>query len=274
MQVRTRTWFGFVVLVSLLFLAASRIAVFQPLEDGALAVASPIESALRDVTRPVADFINNLTDINRLTDENRALREENERLVAENSRLSESEQELQQLQSLLNIREPAEGETLVSADVFAVEPSNSQQLIAIDKGSTHGLEEDMLVLSQQGSVIGTVSRVLDRAAWVTLVSDQTSAVSAFIQESRAQGVVVGSPDGSLKMEFVEETADVTEGDLVLTSGVSGRHPANEVIGQVVDVQRSPQELFQEVSVQPLADLTNLEAVLVLTSFVPIDLESP
>jgi rod shape-determining protein MreC len=132
----------------------------------------------------------------------------------------------------------------------------------------------MLVLSPQGSVVGTISRTLDSVAWVTLATDQTSAISALIQESRVQGVVAGSADGTLNMEFVEETADVKEGDLVLTSGLGGDHPSGELIGKVVEVDRAPQQLFQEVRVQPLADFTRLETVLVLTSFVPRDPTTP
>ena len=274
MQARTRTWFGFVVLASVLFLAASRVALLDPLENAALTIAAPIESGLRSATRPVADFINNITDINRLSNENASLREENELLTAENARLTEAERELRDLQGFLDIRGIREGEVFVQADVFASEPSNTLQVIAIDRGSRDGIAENMLVLSPQGSVVGTVSRVLDGAAWVTLVTDQTSAVGAFIQESRAQGVVVGSADGTLNMEFVDETADVKQGDLVLTSGVGGRHPPGELIGRVTDVDRAPQQLFQDVAVQPLADFTRLEGVLVLTSFVPQDPATP
>jgi len=273
-QVRTRTWFGFIVLASLLLLAASRASALDPLEDAALSVASPIGSGLRSATRPVADFINNLTDINRLSDENAALREENERLTAENARLTEAEQELRQLQELIELRGVREEDVFVKADVFASGPNNTLQVIAIDRGSGDGIAEGMLALSSRGSVVGTISRVLDGAAWVTLVTDQTSAVSAFIQESRAQGVVVGSADGTLTMEFVDETADVKEGDLVLTSGVGGRHPPGELIGQGVEVERAPQQLFQEVGVQPLADFGRLETVLVLISFVPQDPATP
>ena len=274
MQVRTRTWFGFVVLASLLFLAASRVALLDPLENAALSVAAPIESGLRSATRPVADFINNITDINRLSNENASLREENERLTAENALLTEAEQDLRDLQGFLELRGIREGDILVQADVFATEPSNALQVIAINRGSRDGIAENMLVLSPQGSVVGTISRVLADAAWVTLVTDQTSAIGAFIQESRAQGVVAGSADGTLKMEFVEETADVKEGDLVLTSGVGGRHPSGELIGRVVEVERAPQQLFQEVRVEPLADLARLETVLVLSSFVPQDPATP
>jgi len=274
MQVRTRTWFGFVVLASLLFLAGSRFALFDPLENAALTVTNPIDSALRSVTRPVADFINNVTDISRLSDENQALREENEELVAEIARLRESERELQQLEGFLNLRGVHEGDELLKAEVFATEPSNTKEAVAIDKGSDDGLSEDMLVLSEQGSVIGTVARVLADSAWVTLLTDQSSAVSAYVQDSRVQGVVVGSPEGTLTMEFVDETADVKEGDLVLTSGASGLHPSGELIGEVVDVQQAPQDLFKSVRVEPLADFSRLESVFILVSFVPSETVAP
>ena len=274
MRIRTRAWFGFVVAASLLFMAGGRLAFFEPLENAALLVSAPIESTLRDVSRPVADFVNNLTDVTRLTDENRELRAENERLIQETARLREVELENLQLRQLLDVRGISEEEIFVDANVFARESSNAKDTIAIDRGRGDGLQEGMIVLTRQGSLVGLITRVLDDFAWVTLITDPDSAVSALIQESRAQGVVAGGADGTLTMEFVVETADVKEGDLVLTSGLGGRHPAGEVIGKVVEVDGTAQELFQEVHVQPLADLSRLESVLVLGSFLPQEVVGP
>lgn len=274
MHVRTRTWLSFVVIAGALLLLGSRFAFLDPLENAALNVTSPITSGLRSVTRPVADFVNNLTDINRLSDENHELREENERLRADLERLQEVEIEAQQLRQLLELRERGADDTFVEANVFLREPSNAKEAIAIDRGTEDGLAEGMIVLTRQGSLIGTVTDVLDDVAWVTLITDPASAVSARIQASRVEGVVVGEPDGSLRMEFVERTADVKEGDTVITSGVGGNYPPGELIGRVVQVDRAAQELFQAVKVEPLAGLQRLEAVLVLTSFRPLDAGSP
>jgi rod shape-determining protein MreC len=267
-HVRTRTWLSFVVIAGLLFMAGSRLGVFDPLENAVLVAVAPVESALQDGTQPVADFVNNLTDINSLRDENRALREENERLVAQVSQFREVDAENQQWRQLLDVREARPEDRFVAASVFARDQTNTREAIAIDRGSSDGVREGMIVLTQQGSLIGSVSKVLADTAWVTLITDSTSAVSAVVQESRAQGVVAGEGDGTLTMEFVEETADISEGDFVLTSGLGGRHPAGELIGRVVDVERTAQELFQSVRVQPLADLSRLERVLVLESFTP------
>ncbi|MCH7718116.1 MAG: rod shape-determining protein MreC [Chloroflexi bacterium] len=273
MHVRTRTWFSVVVVASILFMAGSRFAFFEPLENAVLTVAVPIESALRDATRPAADFVNNLTDINRFSGENQALREENERQTVEIARLREVERDFTQLSLLVDIRQIRPEDVLVAASVFARDPSNLKDIIAINRGRADGLEEGMVVLTPQGSLVGSITRVLGDVAWVTLITDPNSAVSALIQESRTQGVVVGAADGTLTMEFVKETADVQEGDLVLTSGIGGL-PPGELIGRVVEVGQAAPELFQEVRVQPLADLSRLEKVLVLASFLPQEMIEP
>ena len=270
MQVRTRTWFAFVVAAALLFMGASRFGFFDPLENAVMTVAAPIESGLRDATRPFADFVNNLTDVNRLSDENQALKDENERLKAQVARLQETDTELQQVRQLINLRPPREGDAFLGASVFAREPSNLKDMIAIDRGSSDGLAEGMVVLTRQGTLVGSITQVLDDVSWVTLITDPSSAVSTIVQASRVQGVVAGSTDASLTMEFVERTADVKEGDLVITSGLSGKFPPGELVGGVVGVESTPEELFQSVQVQPLADLASLEAVLVLTSFLPAE----
>ncbi len=274
MHVRTRTWLSFVVIAGLLFMAGSRFGIFDPLENAVLVAVAPLESGLQSATRPVADFVNNLTDINDLKSENRALRDENERLREQVVQLQEVETENQQLRQLNGIRESRPDDTFVAAKVFARDQSNVREAIAIDRGTEDGVREGMIVLTQQGSLVGSVSRALANAAWVTLITDSTSAVSALVQESRAQGVVAGATDGTLTMEFVEETADVNEGDHILTSGLGGHHPAGEVIGRVTNVERTAQELFQRVHVRPLADLSRLEQVLVLESFTPQEAPQP
>jgi rod shape-determining protein MreC len=268
MRVRTRTWFSVVVAIGALFVVAGQLGVFAPAENAVLVVVEPIESTMRDATRPLADFVNNVTDTGRLSDENQALREEVERLTAENGRLQASESELNDLKQLQNIRVARPDDAFVEANIFASDSSNARNVIAIDVGSSDGVKKGMIVLTRQGSLIGTVTRELSNAAWVTLITDPSSAVSALVQESRTQGVVAGSVNGELTMEFVSGTAEIKEGDLVVTSGVGGGYPPDELIGQVIGVDRAAQELFQSVRVRPLADISKLESVLVQLSFVP------
>ncbi len=274
MSSRIWLWLGVVIAAGLVLMGASRLAVLEPVENLVLKATSPVQDALRDASRPLADFLTNLTDVNELTDENQRLREEIDRLSGEVSRLRGSEIRLQELQQLLQVKEAHPEETYLVANVFAQDPSNLKEVVAIDRGKADGVREGMVVVTEGRSLVGRVTKALDDYAWVTLITDSNSAVSAMIQESRAQGVVTGSHSRRLSMEFVRQDAPVNEGDVVITSGLGGTFPQGIVIGQVTNVEQQAQELFQSVQVEPLAGLSQLETVLVLASFEPTQLEAP
>ena len=71
--------------------------------------------------------------------------------------------------------------------------------------------------------------------------------------------------------MIPQSAEVKPGDLVLTSGLGGDYPPNILIGQVTGVRSRDFDLFQTASVQPVVDFSQLEIILVITNFRPIDI---
>jgi rod shape-determining protein MreC len=132
----------------------------------------------------------------------------------------------------------------------------------------------MPVVTEGSTLVGTITKVESGHAWITLVTDVDSAVSSHVLESRAQGVVAGAYDGTMQMEFVDHNAAVKEGDRVVTSGLGGTYPDGLVVGRVTHVGSNAQELFQSVTVEPLASLSNLENVLVMVTFSPAQVTTP
>jgi rod shape-determining protein MreC len=274
MTARTFVWTGFIAFAAFALMLASQFTLLDPVENLTLNVTSPLQAALSDATRPMADWVNNLTAANELSEENKRLRAENERLTndlalaRENAIQTESVADLQAVQA-----EFPDNEFLL-ASVVERDASNLRSVVAINKGAGDGVREGMIVVTQGRSLVGTVTKVLDDYAWVTLITDPKSAVSAIVQESRAEGVVAGNYDGSLIMEFVGQGAPVKEGDFILTSGVGGGYPPDILIGRVSDVETEEQDLFQQVRVDHLASLSGLEHVLVRIDFVPRQYEGP
>jgi rod shape-determining protein MreC len=85
-------------------------------------------------------------------------------------------------------------------------------------------------------------------------------------------VLSGTITGDLILEFIPQSANVNPGDLVLSSGFGGNYPPNILIGQVTSIRSLDFDPFQSGSVQPVVDFEQLEIVLVITNFQPIDLE--
>jgi rod shape-determining protein MreC len=274
MTARTLVWTGFIALAGFVLMVANRLTVLDPVQNVTLNVTAPIQSTLHDATRPVADWVNNLTDAGGLSRENQQLRTENERLTNELARAREAAVQQQNQADLNAVRAQFPNDTFLAASVVSRDISNVRSVVAIDRGSADGVKTGMIVVTEGRSLVGTVTKVLGDYAWVTLITDPKSAVSALVQESRAEGVVAGNYDGALNMEFVGQGAAVKQGDFVLTSGVGGGYPPGIVIGRVSTVQKNDQDLFQSVRVEHLASLSSLDHVLVLTSFTPVRIEKP
>jgi rod shape-determining protein MreC len=260
--------------LGIVLIAFSGFGLTRPLEDASFAVLSPVQAGLRSIAQPIANVVTNYGDVRDLTAENTSLRTENERLQAEIARLLEEATQREQLSRLLEVANSLEGHEFATARVISRDAGNLREQVAIDLGTSDGLRSGMPVVTEGNTLIGTVTRVEDDHSWVTLVSDAASAVSSLILESRAQGVVSGGYNRRLTMDFVTQDSAVKEGDTVVTSGLGGTYPAGLVIGKVTGVGGQRQDLFQSVTVEPLASFSRIETVLVMTSFVPTRVTAP
>jgi rod shape-determining protein MreC len=166
----------------------------------------------------------------------------------------------QQLQKLLDLRERVNLPT-TAADIIGLGASPDFQTVTISKGTNDGLKGDMAVLSPAG-VVGRIVTPSTRASKVQLLIDRNAAAGALVERSRAQGVVLGTGEGTLRMEYVAELGDVQTGDTVVTSGVDGIYPKGFVIGQVATVERRG-GAYKIITVRPAVDARDLESVLVV-----------
>jgi len=88
-------------------------------------------------------------------------------------------------------------------------------------------------------------------------------VGAILEKSRLQGVLRGTPSGEVILEKVMSDEAVQPGEKVLTSGGDQIFPKGLPVGTVTRVF-SGQDLFLNIRVKPIADLSRLEEVLVVT----------
>ena len=194
------------------------------------------------------------------------VRSENERLRQEVARMQialQEERALAQqsrtLEQLLDLRSQSTLAT-VAAGVIAGSASPDFRTLTINKGTADGLRPDMAVMAPAG-IVGRIITPSGRAAKVQLLIDRNAAAGALVERSRAQGVVEGT-GGYLRLNYVSSTADVTVGDVVVTSGIDGIYPKGVVIGQIESVERGG-GAFGAIVIRPAVDFSSLEGVLVV-----------
>lgn len=252
--------------LALLLTLAGQTGVLNPFQGAFLKVTSPIDGAFTSVFRPVATFLSDAGSLNDLRDENARLRVENEDLKNKIVSLQQDAERVKELEEALKITQGAGGDTRLAASIVHRDSSAFSDVVSINRGSSSGVKPGMVVLSAQGSLIGTVTKAFDDQSFVRLITDSKSKVNAQVFESKAEGSLRGNPGRTLTLDLAQ--ADIKVGDRVVTSGLGGNYPPGVPIGVVSEVSGTTQDLFRKVKVEPVVRLSTAQTVLVLTSFLP------
>jgi rod shape-determining protein MreC len=218
----------------------------------------------------IRDFMTAPRDVARLSQLNDQYEAEIARLQAQIIELQQENAELEVLSALLDFaRTHAENEYITAA-VIGRDISPFLHYIIINRGSDDGLRRGMPVVSSQG-LVGRVAAVTADGARVQLITDPGTAINVRIQPSGAEGSLAGSITGDITVENIPQDAEIQTGDLVLTSGLGGNFPPDMLIGQVSGVRQRPVELFQTATIEPVVDFSQLEIVLVIVNFRPVNI---
>jgi rod shape-determining protein MreC len=266
------------VIVSLVLLTV----YLRESDDGALhgaqrlgqAALNPFQVAGERIARPFQDAYEWASGLVDAKEERDRLRAQVQALQQQVVGLQTASEENQRLRELLGYvsgpRLPEDYEPITSR-VLAQPANPYDQTILVAAGSADGVTMDSPVVTQDG-LVGRVTGVSTNAAQVTLLTDQSIAVSALDSDTRAPGVLRRSPgSGSgLVLDRVEKDLIVKEGDVIVTAGwkegdLESLYPAGIPIGTVTSVGLQDIDLFQRIQVAPFVNFDALSEVVILVS---------
>ncbi len=258
-----------VLVVALIFLGVT--GALSTVENLAAVPLHLLQRVVSSPAQAISGAIDDLAEYRRQKQRIDDLEEALAVYQAELAQLREKGADYDRLAALLDYnRFGPEDHEYVTCDVIGMDTAGFVRAIQIDCGRRDGVELMDPVVTERG-LVGRVTQVSATGAEVLLVTDPTSRVNARLQSTREDGVVSGQLVGDLLMSFIPLEAQVREGDLVLTNGLGQMLPADLVVGQVLSVGLSEDELYQEARVRSLVDFDRLEIVQVIINFEPVDL---
>ncbi len=273
--VRRRAVVAVLTIVSLalvtVYFRESDGGVLHGVQSTGASVLRPFEVAAERVARPFRDAAGWFGGLLDAKSENKKLRKQVDDLRQEVILTQSALRENTQLKRLLAY---LQGPTFpkdyrpITARVIARAPSQFTQQIVVSAGKNDGVAKHDAVVTADG-LVGEVTKVANRVAQVTLLTDPTSAVSALDIHSNADGILQLDQSGSsLILDRVTKDQIVEEGDVVVTSGfrsgdLSSLYPRGLPLGVVTSVSQSDTDIYKKVQVDPYVDFPNLEAVIVL-----------
>jgi len=234
------------------------IKILKPVENIIITMLNPISSGIYSVSTDLRVVYNEQTDRRDLLNAIGVLEVKVRQLTAENSRLKVLEEENKVLRQHLKFLTKNEYNYILANVLYGGKD------IMIDKGTKDGLGAGLAVVNSQGIIIGKIDEVKDSLAKVSLITSDTCRLAVAIgNQEKTIGVVEGELDLTIKMNFIPQTENVKVGNIVITSGLEKSIPRGLVIGEVVQVDKGNNEVWQSAIIEPVADLDELIIVSVL-----------
>ena len=196
-----------------------------------------------------------------------ALKQQNDELKQKLATETEQLLQYQRTAGLVQWVKLNPGVKSVGATIIARPADSWDGTVLLDRGATSGVRIGDPVIAV-GGLLGQVTEVAAFDAKVRLITAQDSGVSVIVQRNRAEGVVKGSVDRTLSLDFVAKSMTPKVGDVLLTSGLGGVFPKDLIVGEVTGVSSPRADLFPDVAVASRIDLDAVEEVLVLTGTPP------
>ena len=256
-----------VILAIGMIVADHRSQQLRTLRSALAVLVYPLQLLVDLPVRFVRQTQDQLSDEQKLRDQNAALRRENMILSARQLQLNSLETENMRLRDLLGSSVKI-GERVLIAEILAVDLAEYRQLVLIDKGSNSGVFMGQPVLDADG-VMGQVVQLNPLSATVLLITDPDHALPVQVSRTGLRAIAAGTGLGrELDLMHVPKNADIEIGDLLVTSGLGGRFPAGYPVARVTAVKHVADNPFTVVKAESAAMLDRSREVLLVWSLRP------
>ncbi|MDO9322257.1 MAG: rod shape-determining protein MreC [Pseudomonas sp.] len=249
------------------------LSVTLMLVDARLDTLKPLRSQLGLVLTPfywVADLPTRLWQgVNQQVSSHAELLAENEKLKAEALLMQRRLQKLAtlieqnvRLRELLNSSALVDDQVLVG-ELIGVDPNPFTQRLLIDKGEKDGVFLGQPVLDARG-LMGQVVEVMPYSSRVLLLTDTTHSIPVQVNRNGLRAIASGTGNPErLELRHVADTADIKEGDLLVSSGLGQRFPAGYPVATVKEVIHDTGQPFAIIRAEPTAALNRSRYVLLV-----------
>ena len=258
------------VSIAVVFTAMSLLGYSSYIKTGLNYLTVPVQKLSDIVGRALDGYASYITEFDKLKKENEELKEQINGMMDEVQSARAIREENESLRKMLEVKEEHLDYKFEPVDIVGREDGNYMTVFTLGKGRNSGIDKDMPIISSNSGLIGRITDAGATWAKACSVVDMNSSVGAYVERSRATGIVTGDYElgllGLCKISYLQSDADIQVGDRILTSGVGSVYPRGLIIGTVEEVKYDESLRSKYAIVRPYAEISGLSSVTVITSF--------
>jgi rod shape-determining protein MreC len=251
-----------VVLSAVLMVVDARFEVLQPLRAQVGVITEPAYRIARLPLTLWQAATQQFTSRSELMAENEKLKAEALLMQGRLQKLATLTEQNVRLRELLNSAALVDERVLVT-ELIGVDPNPFTHRILIDKGEKDGVFLGQPVLDARG-LMGQVVEVMPYTARVLLLTDTNHSIPVQVNRNGLRAIAAGTGNPErLELRHVADTADIKEGDLLVSSGMGQRFPAGYPVATVNEVVHDSGQPFAIVRAVPTAALNRSRYMLLV-----------
>ena len=114
-------------------------------------------------------------------------------------------------------------------------------------------------------LVGKIYSTNNHSSIIQVLSDKNYRVSIRVGKEKVLGVFKPTHGLYGIIDGIPKSQNIKLNDIVSTSGISEIYPANIPVAKVINIDINPNELFQNILVEILADIYNPNYLFVINS---------
>ncbi|MGE7111418.1 rod shape-determining protein MreC [Lysinibacillus sp. NPDC047702] len=214
----------------------------------------------------ITGIFNKIDSLLNTYEENKRLKARLEDFAVVQAEAADLKLDNKKLQELIDKSESLKDFNPIHATVIARNPDQWEEKIILNKGSSHGVEKNMAVMTAKG-LVGKIILVTPFTSEVELLytNNPNYRVSAMVLgDKEAYGLIEGfdKERNELIMKRIDSSLTVKEGQQVVSSGLGGIFPKGVPIGEITEVSTDDFGLTKMAYVKPSADFSILDHVVI------------
>ena len=223
-----------------------------------------------DLVSGVADYF---SSVKKLSEENRYLKSEIDKLSSLEAQNEILRKQNESLYSFLELKKLRSDFSLCDAKIIARTSSNYVSEFIIDKGSFHGIKENMPVIDDVGRIIGIVFSTDIQRSRCRYITSYDVNIGVYDEKTGNTGLLSGDFGTSSRSKclikgLMSET-DIGTGDRILTSGLGDIYPEGLIVGTVVELIPDAGSHTLTAVVSPDENIFSADNIMVITDFTRI-----
>jgi rod shape-determining protein MreC len=245
----------------------------SPIKNFFYTVSSPFQKTFWLAGESSSAFLGSFLNAGSLANENKNLKEQNQKLLSQVASLQSIEQG-NQAQSAVSTSCQNKGFKYVMAVVIGLDDND---ILSINKGSADGISVGMPVVSQQNVLFGKVFKVYKNFSKIMLVSNKSSVINVKIQQigtlvisetpiSEIDGVVKGNGGLGAYLDLVPISSEINLQDVLVTSAIEKSFPKDLLVAKITQKEKNDQKPFQQAQISLFMDVKTTDNLFVITNY--------